>query len=106
MVNIANLKNITVPKAVRQEYIKKAEAIMQSPIKALPVKPDVIQMTPEVKKGIKEGIKKFDNPTLLQKTRRFLSKNKIGAALMFAAMALIALASGKKIADDIEEKVQ
>ena len=103
MVNIANLKNIVVPKAARAEYIKQAEIAMQNPIKALPVKPDVIQITPEIKKGIKEGVKKFDNPNILQKARRFLSKNKIGAALMFAAMAIGAAITGKVAAEKTDK---
>ena len=106
MVNISNLKNLFVSNSAKLAYIDKAHEVMSSPIKSLPVKPDIFQMTPQVKASVKQQIKKFDNPTFTQKVCRFLSKNKVGKALMFGAMALIALVSGKKIADDIEEKVQ
>lgn len=90
----------------KEAIANKVETALKTPVKTLPIKPDIFTMTPSVKANVKQQIKKFDNPTFIQKANRFLTKSKIGRAIMFGAAAVIAFITGKKIADDIEEKVQ
>lgn len=106
MINFSSIKNMFVSNSAKLAYIDKAHEIMSTPIKSLPIKPDVFSMTPEIKASLKQQVKKFDNPTFLQKACRFLSKNKVGKALMFGAMALGAMVTGKAVADNVEQKAE
>ena len=106
--------NVLSPKA----YVEKASEAIQKPI--LPsLKPDVVKITPEAKKGIHKSIKKLDDANLLQKTRRYInnginkladssalkktikqgSKTKTGKWLIAGAMALTTLLLGKATAE-------
>jgi vacuolar-type H+-ATPase subunit E/Vma4 len=113
-----------VVNSFNQILVKKIENIANNTsVKALPVKPDVFVITPEVKASIKEGVKKFDNPNFIQKTFRrineegfkafenknifkkacdFVSETKVGKAIMFGVMAIAAAITGKVAADKAE----
>ena len=98
-----NINNVLSPKIIAE----RAEKALQTPIKALPLKSDTFTtMTPQVKASIKEGVKKFDNVNILQKACRFISKSKVGKAIIFGAMALATMFAGKAVANNIEENIQ
>ena len=88
-----------------QVLVKKIDNIANNTsVKALPVKPDVFSMSPSVKASVKQQIKKFDNPNVFQKACRFVSKTKVGKALVFGAMAVAAAIVGKVSADKVAEE--
>lgn len=90
----------------KEAIANKVETALKTPVKTLPIKPDIFTMTPSVKENIKQQIKKFDNPNIFQKSCRFISKSKIGKALVLGAMALATILAGKSVADNIEENIQ
>ena len=104
MVNFSNLKNMFVSNSAKLAYIDKAHEVMSTPIKSLPVKPDVFTMSPSVKASVKQQIKKFDNPNILQKACRFLGKTNVGKALVFGAMGVAAAILGKVTANQVTEE--
>ena len=101
---MVNIKNLLVSPATKKAYIEKAEQIIASPIKTIGSKPDVFSMSPSVKASVKQQIKKFDDANIFQKGLRFISKTKVGKALVFGAMAIAAAVLGKATADKTTEE--